>query len=252
MAYAAHGRAWLAGAVLGLAVGAGLYWTTPAQFRSTTVVELPQTAAAVDLSRLGRRAQPVTADTEAQILGSDQVVDAVARASGDPKRWVRESVTVTARPSTRILEITYTSRTPASATRGADAAVDAFLDVRDRLIVAPVEDYLSAVGERTDAPARSDVLATDDRAGSAEFRVEGWRERAVQELLALPGPGVVLERARPTSSAYRGDAEVPMASGACLGALLGLGVGLGRTRLRSQRRTPVRPAVPVVRPRTGS
>jgi len=247
--YGVRGRGWLVGAVIGLTAGLGVYWAAPPSYTATSVVELSEAAPTIDLSPVGAQPKPVSVDTDAQILAGDEVVAAVARATGNTRSSTRMSLAVTARPLTRVLEISFTSSSPETAEVGAQRAAATFLAARGRLVVQRVEDYLVEVGARTASPKQSDVLATAELSGVAESRVEGWRERAIAARLQLRGPGTILEEARITSSADRGDLEVPVVSGASLGALLGLGLSLGRQRHRVERlRSAGRPTVTTAEP----
>lgn len=244
-----RGRDWLVGAVLGLLVGMGLYWATPPNYTATAAVELSEAAPTIDISPVGARPRLVSVDTDAQILVGDEVVSAIAQATGTTRSKARTSLAVAARPLTRVLEISFTGSSPKTAVLGAQQAAETFLGARERLIVARVQDYLVEVGARTASPRQSALLTTADISGSAESRVEGWRERAIAASLQLRGPGSVLEQARITSSADRGDLEVPLVSGACLGALLGVGLRLERhhhhtERLRSAARPPAGAGLP--------
>jgi len=221
-----RGRAWLVGGLLGLLVGIGVHWTTPPEYTATTVVELSEAAAIIDLSPVAARPRLLSVDTDAQIVAADDVVSAVAEATGQTEPTVRRSLLVSARPLTRVLEVSYRTSSPEIAKVGSQQAAETFLVVRERLIVRPVEDYLVEVGERTESPKQAEVLTTADLTGQAQSRVEGWRQRAIAARLALRGAGSVLEQARVTSPADRGDVEVPVATGTFLGALLGVGVSL--------------------------
>ena len=181
------------------------------------------------------------------MLASDDVVSSVARASGDPEQWARTAIAVSARNLTRVVEITYTSATPAGARAGANSAADGLLTARQRLVIQPVEDYLNEVAKRTETPLDAEVVNPDDRFGTAEFRVENWRDRALAARLQLPDAGTVLQRATTSSGAQRGPMEVPLTSGAALGALVAVLLGIGVQRLRAGRVTQARRIQLVVR-----
>jgi hypothetical protein len=247
MRHLAHGRVWLAGAALGMVLGGCVFITTPAEFSATAAVELSAVSPTIDLGAVRGRPKLESVDTDAQMLASDEVVAAVAKASGDPSSWARSSVSVSARTLTRVLEITYTSRTPRGASAGANSAADGLLAVRQRLVVKPVDDYLSEVAKRTEKPLDAEVVNPTDRAGTAEFRVEGWRDRALAAKLQLPDSGIVLQRASGSSGPQRGDLEVPLTSGAALGGLVGLLLGIGGQRLRAGRTRGARRIQLVVR-----
>jgi hypothetical protein len=237
-----RGRTWLVGGVLGLIAGIGVYFGTPPTYTATSVVELSEVAPVIDLSPVAARPDDVTVDTDAQIVTSGQVVSAVAGITKQPTERVRQSLSVSARQLTRVIQISYTASSPATATAGAQGAAEAFLAARKRLVVQPVQDYLAEVFVRTEAPQKSASLTTAaDLSSKAQSRVEGWRQRAISAQLQTKGAGSILEHARVRAGGDRGDVEVPVVTGACLGALLGVGVALLRAarrqaRLRSQAR----------------
>ena len=256
MRHLAHGKFWVTGAVLGTVLGGCVFLTTPAKFSATAVVELTAVSPTVDLGAIRGRPKLESVDTDARMLHSDAVVTAVAKASGDSSTWVRSSVGVSARPLTRVLEITYTSETPQGASAGANSAAEGLLDARQRLVIQPVDDYLSEVAKRTSIPLDAAVIDPDDRVGTAEFRVESWRERAITARLQLPNSGTVLQRAN-IATRSRGNLEVPLTSGAALGGLLGLALGIvaqwlraGRSRSARRIQVVVRQAAGPMRPRT--
>ena len=238
LAYAGRARAWIfTGLALGLAAGLGLYLLTAPSYRATVAVEVSEVAPMVDLSPTRLRVKQVTVDTDAQILASDEVVTAVGEAAGDSTAQARAQLVIAARPLTRILDITYTASSAAEAAAGAEQGAETFLAERDRLVIAPVEDYLRHVINQTRDPTpASELLATANLSKTPEHRPEGFRQRAVTARLELSGAGRVLEHARTSSSPDRGDIEVPLASGAALGALLGFWLGFARDRGRRGRR----------------
>jgi hypothetical protein len=236
-----RGRSWFFGGLLGLIAGLGIYFQTPPAYTATSVVELASLSPVIDLSPTAAKAQPFTIDSDAQLVADGQVVSAIAAATGQQPSTVRRSLSVSARQVTRILQITYTASTPESATAGAQQAAEALLDERKRLLVQPVQDYLTDVLVKTESPQKSlsltqsTTLLTADLSSRAQSRVEGLRDRAIAAQLQSKGEGSVLERARVRVGADRGDVEVPVVTGACLGALLGVCVGVARGHVKQAR-----------------
>jgi hypothetical protein len=247
MVYARHGKAWLAGALIGLILGGVFYGRTTPEYTATAAVELSAVSPAVDLGGVRGRPQMESVDTDAQMLASDEVVAAVAKASGDPEEFVRKSMGVTARNLTRVLELTYTSKSSKGALAGADSAAVGLLAVRQRLVIQPIDDYLSDVVKQTETPLDAAVVDPADRFGTAEFRVESWRERALTARLQVPDSGSVLERAHGATRAERGGIEVPLTSGVATGGLFGFLLGMAFWRLRVRRSPNTRRIQVVVR-----
>jgi hypothetical protein len=223
-----RGRTWLVGGMLGLLVGIGIYYETPPAYTATSVVELASLSPVIDLSPTAGKLPPFTIDSDAQIVTDGQVVSAVAKTTKQPSAKVRRSLAVSARPLTRVLVISYTASSRVTATAGAQGAADAFLAERERLVAKPVQDYLKAVFAKTESPQKSATLTTEDLTSRAQSRVEGWRQRAIGAQLQSTGAGSLLERAQVRAGGDRGDVEIPVVTGACVGALFGVGAALLR------------------------
>ena len=216
-------RGWLL-VGLGAAVGAiaGMVWlfATPKTYEATIALELTSVAPQVNINSVGARPDPVTIDTDAQIVMSDAVVDAVARTSSRDRTDVRNSLGVSARPLTRVMNIVYSADSATEAIQGASKAADAFLSEKERLIVEPVRSYLQSV-ESQDAQVSS--AGGSLRQSTPDlWELEARSQSAMAAELRLQGAGEILEGARITAAGERGDVEVPVVTGIALGALLGL------------------------------
>lgn len=230
-----RGRTWLVGGLLGLMAGVGVYAATPPSYTATAVVELASVSPVIDLSPTAAKPMLFTIDSDAQIVADGQVIAAISGITKQPPAEVRRSLSVSARQLTRVLQITYTAPSQLVATAGAQGAADAFLAERTRLVLDPVQGYLAEVFIQTESPLKSATLATADLLSSAQSRVEGWRQRAIAAQLQSKGAGKVLERARVRAGGDKGDAEVPVVTGLCVGALLGVGVALVSGQVRQAR-----------------
>ncbi len=220
----AHGRRSLpfalVGLLVGLAVGAGVLLTSPSLARATTVVELTAIRSQIDLT--GAPTAAVTADTDAQLLASDEVVAAAAAAAGRTPEQARGALSVSAVALTRVLSISYEDRSAKAAEAGSRAAAAAFLAARERLVLDPVRAALASLGQVVDAPA---PVAEGAAAAAPVVSPLGRQQAALAAELALNGAGTVLVEAT-TAPRQRANPEVPLGSGAATGALLGLGLGL--------------------------
>lgn len=235
-----RGRTWLVGGLLGVVAGIGVYVETPPVYTATSVVELASVSPVIDLSPTAAKVQLFTIDSDVQIVADGQVVSSISGITRQPPAEVRRALSVSARQLTRVLQITYTASSPVVATAGAQGAADAFLAERQRLVLQPVQDYLAEVFAKTESPQKSASLTTPglttaDLTSRAQARVEDWRQRAIAAQLQGKGAGSVLERARVRAGGDRGDVEVPVVTGACLGALLGVGVALLRGQVKRAR-----------------
>lgn len=229
------------GALVGLTLAGALYLSRPVQYSSTVALELTTVTPLVDLNPTGPKVSAVTIDTDAVLTASDPVVDAVAATSGRDADDVRPALSVRARPQSHVLEITYTTTESADAAReGVTSAAEAYLDLRERLIIDPVRGYVAAVVSETDTIQQQD-LSADDTLSSGQVALENRLERAEAYEVDLPVPGSVLASAS-LPDARRGTIDVTLMSGALVGALVGFGVGLLWER-RTARRRHQHPAV---------
>ena len=220
-----RGRTWLVGGLLGLIAGTGIYYGTPPAYTATSVVELASVSPVIDLSPTAAKLQVFTVDSDAQIVADGQVVSAIAEITKQSTSLVSRSLSISARQLTRVIQISYTASSPATATAGAQAAADAFLAERKRLILAPVENYLAEVFAKTETPQRTAALTTEDLTSRAQSRVEGWRQRAIAAQLQSKGAGTVLERARVRAGGDRGDVKSPGGEGRGRGCAVRRGSG---------------------------
>ncbi|MCU0264570.1 MAG: hypothetical protein MUC45_00410 [Actinomycetia bacterium] len=235
----------LAGLLVGLLVGLAVYVLSPAQYRTTVAIELSSVAPMVDLNPAGPRIRDVTIDTDAQLLRADEVVAAVATAEGRDPAAVRAGLTVSARPLSQVLELTYATDSAAAAQAGAETAAQTFLALREEAVIAPVREYLEASLAATRQPGTE--VGDPDVTGLVPnpSDTEASRARAAITKVELAGPGRVIAAPPLPTGADRGDVIVPVVSGAALGALVGFLVGVGRCWLadRRGRREPPLPAV---------
>lgn len=218
----------LVGAVLGLAVGAGVLLAAPPLSQATAVLEVTPVSPELNLS--GGQVGTISIDTDAQLLLSDAVVQAVAEAAGQEVGRARRSLSLTAPNLTRVLRITYKDTSEQAAQAGAQAAAEALLEARDRFILQPVRAAL----EGLDRPI--EVLdPTQPVSASGVVAASTERQQAlVAAQLAVVGPGEVLVAAAATKP-ERQNPEVLLGSGLATGGLVGLAVGIWRQRSRSER-----------------
>jgi hypothetical protein len=223
----------LVGAVLGGVVSLAWFETRPLTYASTVALELSPVAPLVDLNPTGPRIDEVTVDTDATLAVSEGVAETVAATTGLELDEVARHLSVRARPLSRVLEVTYTTTISADAAReGATAAAESFLDLRDRLVIDPVRQYLADVSEQTisvqnqNEDARAEAEKADDvTVSQGQAALERRLERAQRFEVELPVAGTVVAAAS-APSARRGTVDVVLVTGAGLGALLGFAFGL--------------------------
>lgn len=110
-------------AVLGAMVGGGYEASKPTKIAAVQSILIPDNSA-TSLST------PPTIDTDAQLLTSDVVLAAVARAQpGVNRAELADRLNVSASPNTRIVYISYTAGTAQAAVRGVKAATEAYVQI---------------------------------------------------------------------------------------------------------------------------
>ncbi|HET8615454.1 MAG TPA: hypothetical protein VFL94_08005 [Actinomycetales bacterium] len=96
---------------------------------------------------------PMTVDTDAQLLASDAVMTAAARASHRTVAQTTAALSVTAAPNTRVLTISLTAPTAQRAEDGVDAAVASFINQRRTRMDAERASQLATLSAQADALA---------------------------------------------------------------------------------------------------
>jgi uncharacterized protein involved in exopolysaccharide biosynthesis len=230
---------------LGLMVGALLLVGQPATYSATASIALTPVPKYVSPSTTGLPAAEVTIDTDAQLLGSPPVLDAVAEVLGTDTP--SDHVSVTASPNSHVLHVTVTGDSPQDAADAADAAVAALSVVR--------RDALGTLGrgqlrqQRLLVDQQEELLAqAQDKqallpAGDELFSLVLERRTSLQELEdARAVPLEVMNPAVPPRHPDYPNTEVPLVSGAMVGLLLGWLLGAVRDR------KPARHVLPGARP----
>jgi uncharacterized protein involved in exopolysaccharide biosynthesis len=197
----------------------------------------------------------VTIDTDAQLLTSPQVVNAIADTLGIDPAGVAQRVRVTASANTHVLHVTVTSGSRTRAADAANAAAAAFIDVRRVTLGALSDSQLDLV--RVKLATQEDLL---NRTQSRRLVVTETDE-LFAEVLSLRGaldeleearaqPAQVIVPADPPRRADYANTEVPVTSGPMLGLLAGCLLGAARDRglLRAPAHAPRIFVHPVRRP----
>ena len=230
--------------LLGGLVGVGL-----------VVVDRPLVTAeaSVLLSRVPVRAQveptaaappEVTIDTDAALLGSAEVVAAVARSTGTDPEAVADRLEVRATPLTRVLHVSFSAPDAVTAEEGARAAVTALLEERAELMAAALEPVTGLRQELARLRDKVEAGTVNTGTASPESLLLTRLQAQVRFLSALSSGdqsmGRVLRRAGAVGPASRANPEVKVSGGAMAGLLLGIGLGLvldarARSRTRSAR-----------------
>ncbi|MDN4161711.1 hypothetical protein [Nocardioides abyssi] len=227
----------VAGATLVGALAGGALAAAPAQavHRAGAVilvtpapVYLATGAQEVVLTPDGRVDPPgdITVDTEAALLVSERSLRRASAATGQDIATLRDAVAVTAAPRSQVLRLTVDLPDRGDAERAARAVAASYLQAREEFLVQRRDDLVRALTRRL---SQLDTVLTTVRAE---------RERILREIDYLetsrPSVGEVIAAQPATRLSDR--AEVPVASGAGLGLLVG--VPLAR---RARRRSALNP-----------
>jgi hypothetical protein len=120
--------------LMGGIVGGAVAMRSPTTFQSSTPVLMARAPVYVDTQ--GYNAAPsVTIDTDAQLSQAPSVARAVSRRTGVPEQSVSARVLITAKPLTRVLNVTFQGRTSKISRVGSRTAARAMLRERQRIMV---------------------------------------------------------------------------------------------------------------------
>ena len=231
--------------LLGVLVGAAWSWRQPSSYSATASVALAPVPVYVAASTDELVPPEVSVDTDAQLLRSGPVLDAIGQVLGTDREAAEELLRVTATANTHVLHVTVQADTPEHAAAAANAAVAALTDVRRSSLGAHDEDLgrslRMVLGEHDVAPEQEDdgpfLVPMEDE----QFvRIVGVRASLDELDEARARPVEVVRPAVPPARADYPNTEVALVSGALLGLLAGCLAGLGRDRLPGSR-----PATPI-------
>jgi hypothetical protein len=230
----------LIGALMVLGVLVGFLWTLQqsSTYSATASVSLAPVPVYVLTSPDELVPPEVSVDTDAQLLRSGPVLDAIADTLGTDRARADEHLTVTAAANTHVLHVTISADSPAQAAAGANAAVAALSDVRRETLGALSPDQLRylrmLLGDH-------DIGPEDEDAGDLLVPMENEQFARIVSVRATldeldEARAAPAEVVRPAVAPPRADytnTEVALTSGAMLGLLAGCSVGAARDRFRT-------------------
>lgn len=229
---------------LGILAGMALALGQPATWSSTSSVALTPVPVYVKVASEDLVPPEVSIDTDAQLLGSPEVMGAIGRELGIDPADAADHLSVSASPQTHVLHITVSGPSAASAQAATASAVQAFVALRGEVLGSLAEAQVQSL--RLALDAREDELA--DVTGRRlvldddELMQEVLDLRAALEEIedARVQPADVIDPADVPRKVDYPNREVPVVSGAGLGLLAGLLVGAARDRMGT-RGPPRRP-----------
>jgi uncharacterized protein involved in exopolysaccharide biosynthesis len=223
----------------GLGLLVGLVWSMGQSASYSATASLALTPVPKYLAPLSTQIAPpeVTIDTDAQLLHSPEVLEAVATALGTDSDTAATRLSVVATANSHVLHVTVRSGTPRTAADAANAAVDALVDVRRetlgalqrtqleqlRLVVAAQQHALA------EEQARQVVIPTVDDLFTQLLELQTSLDELDE---ARENPADVVSPAAPPRRTDYPNTEVPIMSGAMLGFLCGWVVSTVRDRDR--------------------
>jgi uncharacterized protein involved in exopolysaccharide biosynthesis len=226
--------------VLGLLVGLTWSLTQTGTWTSTASISLAPVPKYVLPTGAGLAPPEVSIDTDAQLLGSPEVLGAVADVLGVDTGAARDSLSVTASPNSHVLHVGVTAPSAPAASEAANAAAAALVRVRRNALGSLRPDQLRLL--RLWVAGQEDLLAQEQRdrlvlpATDEDFALVAELRTGLQELEeARISPAEVIDPAVPAPRPDYANREVPLVSGAMLGLLAGclLGALIDRRRLYS-------------------
>ena len=187
--------------------------------------------------------RPLSLDTEAKLATSTEVIDAIRYEVGAKSDVdVRDRLSISAQPNSRILRLTYTDRDPSVARRAVQTATDEYLALRQRLMTSSATSLSERSRDRLTeleaefAPAvpGDDVLPSQLTETRAELLFRA--QRGLADLSDVTpdsaDAGRALSEPRVQTSA---DALfVRVASGLAIGTLVGVALLLVTDRRRTR------------------
>jgi uncharacterized protein involved in exopolysaccharide biosynthesis len=240
---------------LGLLGGVAMSMRQPATYSATVSIALaPVPKYVTTPSELPP--PEVTIDTDAQLLNSPAVKEAIADRLGIDPVAVEERVSVTASPNSHVLHVTVRSRSRDRAADAANAAAAALIDVRGKTLgalrdnqVNQVRIMLAAAENRLTRTMSRRLVITETDELFAE--VLSLRQSLDELEEARATPAEVTDPAVPPKRADYANTEVPVASWPMLGLLAACLIGAVRDSgfLRTRARTPLVSIHPVRRNR---
>jgi hypothetical protein len=222
-------------ALAGLLAGYGWSMQQPGTFSATASVALAPVPVYVMTSTDELVPPEVTVDTDAQLLRSDEVLDAIGAVLDTDREESARHLSVTASANTHVLHIDVTAGSAEDAATAANAAATALVDVRRRSLGALQENQLRIIrmlaGEHSSDLQQldeQDLLSPTNDQQLAQILSARASLDELEEARATPAE--VVSPAGPPVHADYANTEVALTSGAMLGLVAGCLIGALRDR----------------------
>lgn len=217
-----HARLLVVLLVLGALAGLLTYRTTPVRHTASSSVALAPRLVHVPVDPDTMREREVTLDTSAALVRSDAVVAEIARTSGGSPAQVRAGLSLSARPSSRVLVIGFTADSAQAAEAGSHAAVEALLAVQ-RQVLALSDSQVGLLRNRVNLISAQAQERTDEGLdASALYDVLTVLEDRLQRTLESARTASTVVRRTQVRRYRTGRPEVFVVTGLAGGLLLGL------------------------------
>ena len=252
-------RSWpvvVLGLVCGLALGAFIPSVRPIGYTATVEVLLRPVVA--DPVTNQRADQLVSLDTEAAVIGSDEVLTRASQVTGHTLADLRRNLKVVAVPSSQVLRVSETRTLFREARRAADAVTAAYLQQRQeraRELVAKESTSISGQIAEADATLNdlSAKLAASAPGSPERVSLQSLLTSEAQQLTNLQNRSLALQRTQIDSGTILRGADKATMSGfghsttVPAGGLIGLLAGVAGTVLLDGLSRTVRRSGDVVR-----
>lgn len=238
-------------AALGAVSGLAIEQLQPERHRDEVAVELTDLRSYVDLRNDDRTAGRVTVDTTAQLVKSQPVIEAVARATGVPETEAGESIGVSAYPLSRVLIVSFESSDPGVATAGATAAADAMLEQRASVLAGAKTGAVQEL-RREQVRLRSRLTADSDTFPALTRRLSEQIDHLERLLLRTPTSGGRIIQPATGARQQPTHPERSVVTGLVSGLMAGFAVSWWRQEPVRTRRPISGAGRATVRPRTRS
>jgi uncharacterized protein involved in exopolysaccharide biosynthesis len=209
--------------LLGALIGAGLALRLAPEYQAGASIALPTVPTSVILDPEADTPTPTTIDSTAQLLFSTPVVERVATVTHMTNSEVRNGLSVSAYPLSRVLVTSFRAQSASLAVSGADAAAAAL--IRERQVVLEGRQLKATRELRTYLSSRL-LLQANRKAGAYNPVSRRLHDEIAQiDLLqqqAAMDRARILERGAPATS-ISPHGELQVVTGGMLGFLLGVG-----------------------------
>ncbi|MFT3874330.1 MAG: hypothetical protein QM714_17070 [Nocardioides sp.] len=223
--------------ILGALIGSAIYFSMPQRYLASSRVAVSPQITYLSLNTQNEKQSLVTLDTTAALLRSDGALDKISTAMGVSPDQASDSLTISAKPGSRVLILQIAGDSRRQAVAGANAATEQLLSLQSHTF-ALSSSQVRLLKKRVNVLRRQALDQIDQGAPAQSLlqTVSILQTRLDKAIDTNNTTSAVIMRAHVVQ--YRpGQLEVLVASGISLGLLGGLGLTLLPRPRRPRRRT---------------